>query len=66
MKMITRDYLGYDFDTFDVVTDKLKKTWKYACDICVSFGYARAAGELSRMGRYEDAKRVMLHLKKMQ
>ena len=35
----------------------LKETWR----LCQVFGYARAAGELSRHGMYEEAKELMLY-----
>ncbi len=35
----------------------LKETWR----LCPVFGYARAAGELSRHGMYEEAKELMLY-----
>jgi len=63
--MITRDYFGYDYNVFEIVTDKLKKIYKAVERGFVSFGYARAAGELARVGRYEDAKRVIMHLKEL-
>ena len=63
VKMITRDYFGCDSNVFEIVTDKLNKAYKAVERGFVSFGYARAAGELARVGRYEDAKRVIMHLK---
>jgi len=63
LKMITRDYFGCDSNVFEIVTDKLNKAYKAVERGFVSFGYARAAGELARVGRYEDAKRVIMHLK---
>ena len=35
----------------------LKETWR----LCQVFGYARAAGELSRHGMYKEAKELMLY-----
>ena len=63
--MITRDYFGCDYNVFEIVTDKLKKIYKAVERSFISFGYARAAGELARMGRHEDAKRVIMHLKEL-
>tara|TARA_R110000787_G_scaffold152447_1_gene266345 strand:+ start:1500 stop:1694 length:195 start_codon:yes stop_codon:yes gene_type:complete len=63
--MITRAILGYESNFFEIVTDKLKKVYKSVERSFVSFGYARAAGELARMGKYEDAKRVIMHLKEL-
>ena len=63
LKMITRDYFGCDSNVFEIVTDKLNKAYKAVERSFISFGYARAAGELARVGRYEDAKRVIMHLK---
>ena len=48
--MITRDYFGCDSNVFEIVTDKLNKAYKAVERGFVSFGYARAAGELARMG----------------
>ena len=63
--MITRAILGYESNFFEIVTDKLKKVYKSVERSFVSFGYARAAGELARMGKHEDAKRVIMHLKEI-
>jgi|TARA_R110000796_G_scaffold109530_1_gene220947 hypothetical protein len=63
--MITKALLGYESNFFEIVTDKLKKVYKSVERSFVSFGYARAAGELARMGKYEDAKRVIMHLKEL-
>jgi len=63
--MITKSLLGYESNFFEIVTDKLKKVYKSVERSFVSFGYARAAGELARMGKYEDAKRVIMHLKEI-
>ena len=63
--MITKSLLGYESNFFEIVTDKLKKVYKSVERSFVSFGYARAAGELARMGKYEDAKRVIMHLKEL-
>ena len=63
--MITKALLGYESNFFEIVTDKLKKVYKSVERSFVSFGYARAAGELARMGKYEDAKRVIMHLKEI-
>ena len=63
--MITKSLLGYESNFFEIVTDKLKKVYKNVERGFVSFGYARAAGELARMGKYEDAKRVIMHLKEI-
>ena len=63
--MITRAILGYESNLFEIVTDKLKKVYKSVERGFVSFGYARAAGELARMGKHEDAKRVIMHLKEI-
>ena len=65
VKMITRDYFGYDSNVFEIVTDKLNKAYKAVERSFISFGYARAAGELARVGKYEDAKRVIMHLKEL-
>lgn len=63
--MITKALLGYESNFFEIVTDKLKKVYKSVERGFVSFGYARAAGELARVGKYEDAKRVIMHLKEL-
>jgi hypothetical protein len=63
--MITRAILGYESNLFEIVTDKLKKVYKSVERGFVSFGYARAAGELARVGKHEDAKRVIMHLKEI-
>lgn len=63
--MITKALLGYESNFFEIVTDKLKKVYKSVERSFVSFGYARAAGELARMGKHEDAKRVIMHLKEL-
>ena len=63
--MITREILGYESNLFEIVTDKLKKIYKGVERSFISFGYARAAGELARMGKHEDAKRVIMHLKEI-
>jgi hypothetical protein len=63
--MITKALLGYESNFFEIVTDKLKKVYKSVERSFVSFGYARAAGELARMGKHEDAKRVIMHLKEI-
>ena len=47
--MITRAILGYESNLFEIVTDKLKKVYKGVERSFISFGYARAAGELARM-----------------
>ena len=65
LKMITRDYFGCDSNVFEIVTDKLNKAYKAVVRSFISFGYARAAGELARVGKYEDAKRVIMHLKEL-
>jgi hypothetical protein len=52
--MITKDYLGYESNLFEIVTDKLNKIWKGITGMVLSFGYARAAGELSRAGLHKD------------
>ena len=65
LKMITRDYFGCDSNVFEIVTDKLNKAYKAVERSFISFGYARAAGELARVGKYEDAKRVIMHLKEL-
>ena len=62
--MITRDYFGCDSNVFEIVTDKLNKAYKAVERGFVSFGYARAAGELARVGRYDDAKRVIMKPKR--
>jgi len=61
--MITRDYFGYDNNSFDIVTDKLKKMYQGTCNLILAFGYARAAGELSRAGLHAEAKSLMMELK---
>tara|TARA_R100001377_G_scaffold76153_1_gene52944 strand:- start:599 stop:790 length:192 start_codon:yes stop_codon:yes gene_type:complete len=62
--MITKDYLGYDCNLFEIVTDKLNKIWKGITGMVLSFGYARAAGELSRAGLHKEAKELILELTK--
>jgi len=61
--MITKDYFGYDNNSFDIVTDKLKSIWNSASNLCVSFGYARAASELSRAGLHNEARSLIMELK---
>ncbi len=39
------------------------KFWNYLIDLAESLGKARAAATLSRMGRYEEARRLMLNSK---
>jgi hypothetical protein len=63
--MITKVIFGCDSNFYAIVTDKLKKVYKSVERGFVSFGYARAAGELARVGKYEDAKRVIMHLKEI-
>ena len=64
--MMTKSLLGYESNLFEIVTDKLKKVYKGVERSFISFGYARAAGELARMGEHEDAKRIIMHLKDIQ
>ena len=61
--MITKDYLGYDCNLFEIVTDKLKNMYQGASNLCVSFGYARAASELSRAGLHNEARSLIMELK---
>ena len=61
--MITKDYLGYDCNLFEIVTDKLKNMYQGASNLCVSFGYARAASELSRAGLHDEARSLIMELK---
>ena len=61
--MITKDYFGYDCNLFEIVTDKLKKMYQGVGKLILSFGYARAAGELSRAGLHKEAKELILELK---
>jgi len=63
--MMTKSLLGYESNFFEIVTDKLKEVYKGVERSFISFGYARAAGELARMGKHEDAKRVIMHLKEI-
>ena len=63
--MMTKSLLGYESNFFEIVTDKLKEVYKGVERSFISFGYARAAGELARMGKHEDAKRVIMHLKEL-
>ena len=62
---MTKSLLGYESNFFEIVTDKLKEVYKGVERSFISFGYARAAGELARMGKHEDAKRVIMHLKEI-
>ena len=63
--MMTKSLLGYESNFFEIVTDKLKEVYKGVERSFISFGYARAAGELARMGKHEDAKRVLMPLKEL-
>lgn len=38
---------------------KLNAFWEYMTDWAESIGYARAASELARLGRYEQARELM-------
>lgn len=37
----------------------MKKIWDYLMAMAESFGKARAATVMARMGKYEDARRIM-------
>jgi len=37
----------------------MKKIWNYLMSVAESFGKARAATTLARMGKYEEARKIM-------
>ena len=61
--MSTMTMIHFACDICEAVRDATKRILVGIWNLCVVFGYARAAGKLSRLGFHEEAKSLMLELK---
>ncbi len=63
--MSTMTMIHFACDICEAVKDTTKKIYKTIERNFISFGYARAAGELARYGRHEEAKSLIMQIKNL-
>lgn len=62
----THTLYAYTCSICEAIATFVTKSYHVCSDIVTSLGYARAAAELARQGYFEEAKYLMMEIKKLE